>query len=148
MIYLADGLRLFYLCTGDLQDSIIWDPTNSSAWMLHITACASGLTNYYILIQPREVAEPADRTSECSSLCGWTFALPRPSVWPVSSPSNNKIVFLLHLIIHVQQDEVDMPKSCNSHRKSNKMQECIKILFHIYMKLNMFWATHRPSSGA
>jgi hypothetical protein len=25
---------------------------------------------------------------------------------------------------------------------------CIKILFHIYMKLNMFRATHRPSSGA
>jgi len=33
--------------------------------------------------------------------------------------------------------------------KSNKMQQCIKILlFHIYMKLNMFWVTHRPSSGA
>jgi hypothetical protein len=33
--------------------------------------------------------------------------------------------------------------------KSNKMQQCIKILlFHIYIKLNMFRATHRPSSGA
>ena len=33
--------------------------------------------------------------------------------------------------------------------KSNKMQQCIKILlFHIYMKLNMFRATHRPLSGA
>jgi len=33
--------------------------------------------------------------------------------------------------------------------KSNKMQQCIKILlFHIYMKFNMFRATHRPSSGA
>jgi len=33
--------------------------------------------------------------------------------------------------------------------KSNKMQQCIKILlFHIYMKLNMFRASHRPSSGA
>jgi len=33
--------------------------------------------------------------------------------------------------------------------KSNKMQQCINIfLFHIYMKLNMFRATHRPSSGA
>jgi hypothetical protein len=33
--------------------------------------------------------------------------------------------------------------------KSNKVQQCIKILlFRIYMKLNMFWATHRPSSGA
>jgi len=31
---------------------------------------------------------------------------------------------------------------------TNKMQKCIKILlFHIYMKLNMFLATHRPSSG-
>jgi len=35
-----------------------------------------------------------------------------------------------------------------SHKKSNKMQRCIKILFHIYMKLNMFWTTHCPSSGA
>ena len=33
--------------------------------------------------------------------------------------------------------------------KSNKMQQCIKILlFHIYVKLNMFLATNRPSSGA
>jgi len=33
--------------------------------------------------------------------------------------------------------------------KSNKMQQCIEILlFHVYMKLNMFWATHRPLSGA
>jgi hypothetical protein len=29
------------------------------------------------------------------------------------------------------------------------MQQCIRILlFRIYMKLNMFQATHRPSSGA
>ena len=28
------------------------------------------------------------------------------------------------------------------------MQQCIKILFQIYMKLNKFRATHRPSSGA
>jgi len=28
------------------------------------------------------------------------------------------------------------------------MQQCIKILFHIHMKLNMFRATHRPLSGA
>jgi len=33
--------------------------------------------------------------------------------------------------------------------KSNKMQQCIKILlFPVYMKLNMFRATHRPLSGA
>jgi len=36
----------------------------------------------------------------------------------------------------------------NSHRKSNKMQQCIKVSYYIYMKLNMFRATHRPSSGA
>jgi len=28
------------------------------------------------------------------------------------------------------------------------MQQCIKILFHIFVKLNMFRATHRPSPGA
>jgi len=28
------------------------------------------------------------------------------------------------------------------------MPQCIKILFHIYMKFNMFRAKHRPSSGA
>jgi hypothetical protein len=34
-------------------------------------------------------------------------------------------------------------------KKSNKMQQRIKILlFLIYMKLDMFRATHRPSSGA
>jgi hypothetical protein len=33
--------------------------------------------------------------------------------------------------------------------KSDKMQQCIKILlFHIYMKLSMFRATHQPSLGA
>jgi len=32
--------------------------------------------------------------------------------------------------------------------KSSKMQQCIKILlFHIYIKLNMFRATHHPLSG-
>ena len=38
--------------------------------------------------------------------------------------------------------------SNSSQRKSNKMQQYIKMLFHIYVKLNMFRATHRPSSGA
>jgi len=28
------------------------------------------------------------------------------------------------------------------------MQQCTKILFRIYLKLNMFRAEHRPSSGA
>jgi len=43
---------------------------------------------------------------------------------------------------------VRQPKSVHKE-KSNKMQQCIKILlFHIYMKISMFWATCRPSSGA
>ena len=45
------------------------------------------------------------------------------------------IFFTMHTKIHKE--------------KSNKMQQCIKILlFLIYMKLNMFRATNRPSSGA
>jgi hypothetical protein len=36
----------------------------------------------------------------------------------------------------------------NSYRQSNKTQQCIKILFHIYMKLNMFRTTHHPLLGA
>jgi hypothetical protein len=42
------------------------------------------------------------------------------------------------------------PKGNLVHKeKSNKMQQCTKILlFHIYMKLSMFRATHRPPSGA
>ena len=33
-------------------------------------------------------------------------------------------------------------------KKSNKIQHSIRTLFHTYMKLNMFRATHHPSSGA
>jgi hypothetical protein len=43
----------------------------------------------------------------------------------------------------------DIRVPLNYKKKSNKMQQCIKILlFQIYMKLNMFRATHRPSSEA
>jgi hypothetical protein len=39
--------------------------------------------------------------------------------------------------------------STTDKEKSNKMQQYIKIvLFHIYMKLSRFRATHHPSSGA
>jgi len=34
------------------------------------------------------------------------------------------------------------------HKKFNKMQQYQILLVHIYMKLNMFRATHLPSSGA
>jgi len=40
------------------------------------------------------------------------------------------------------------PYTKSQKKKSNKIQQCIKILFHIYMKFNMFRATHLPSSGA
>ena len=47
---------------------------------------------------------------------------------------------------HVHQLHVHQP-STYEKEKSNKMQQCIKILlFRIYMKLNMFRMTHRPSS--
>jgi hypothetical protein len=36
----------------------------------------------------------------------------------------------------------------DSQRNSNKCNSVSTFLFHIYMKLNMFWATHRPSLGA
>jgi len=42
-----------------------------------------------------------------------------------------------------------MHRSIIHKEKFNKMQHCIRILlFHIYMKLNMFRVTHRPSSRA
>ena len=61
---------------------------------------------------------------------------------PSSSSSCHKCLFELdvrgsvhHSIIHKE--------------KSNKMQQCIKILlFHTYMKLSMFRTANRPSSGA
>jgi hypothetical protein len=38
---------------------------------------------------------------------------------------------------------------CQAQYVTNKMQQCINILlFYIFMKLNMFRATHRPSSVA
>jgi hypothetical protein len=51
---------------------------------------------------------------------------------------------------HLRDTEADCEDEVIIHKeKSNKMQQCIRIsLFHIYMKLNIFQATHRPSSGA
>ena len=52
----------------------------------------------------------------------------------------------------INQSSVNKPKYYDNtiHKeKSNKLKQCIKILlFHIYMKLNMFRTTHRPSSDA
>jgi hypothetical protein len=49
---------------------------------------------------------------------------------------------------YIAQHRASSTVSINLQRKSNNMQQCTKILFHIYVKLNMFQATHRPSSGA
>jgi len=58
---------------------------------------------------------------------------------------------LKQLVIHCATVDVrrSVHHSTIHKEKFIKMQQCIKILlFHIYMKLNMFRATHRPSSGA
>jgi hypothetical protein len=62
---------------------------------------------------------------------------------PLTLSSQHKIQ--LHSSRQHEQNKI---LDTNSQRKSNKMQQCIKILFHIYMKLNLFRATHRPTSGA
>jgi len=44
--------------------------------------------------------------------------------------------FTSEMILHVSVSHYHHHKVL-SQRKSNKIQQCIKILFHIYMKLNM-----------
>jgi len=63
------------------------------------------------------------------------------------------IYIFIYLFIYLFIYELDVRGSVHHstiHKEnSNKIQQCIKILlFHIYLKLNMFRATHRPSSGA
>ena len=60
------------------------------------------------------------------------------------------VSFVLQPKIQYQFDVRGSVQHSTIHKeKPNTMQQCIKILlFHIYMKLNMFRATHRPSSGA
>jgi len=57
-----------------------------------------------------------------------------------------RLQYKLQLLLDVRGS---VHHSTSHKKKSNKMQQCIKsLLFHIYMKLNMFRATQRPSSGA
>jgi len=57
--------------------------------------------------------------------------------------------YILRLFLDLMFVDPCVHHSTIYNEKSNKMQQCIKILlFHIYTKLNMFRATHRPSSGA
>jgi hypothetical protein len=57
-----------------------------------------------------------------------------------------------HLSVYLIINKLDIRGSVHHstihEKKSNKMQQCIKTLFPIYVKLNMFRATHRPSSGS
>jgi hypothetical protein len=63
---------------------------------------------------------------------------PRSSMWSIS------LRLLVRLYVYGSVHHSTIHKE-----KSNKIPQCIKIiLFHIYMKLNMFRATHRLSSGA
>jgi hypothetical protein len=48
-------------------------------------------------------------------------------------------------MLHCAREEKNMSIHAE---KSNKMQQYQNLLFHIYMKLNMFRATHGPASGA
>jgi hypothetical protein len=63
-------------------------------------------------------------------------------LWACLPDQNLQLEFYLRGMVN------DQEYSNNTQRKSNKIQQFIKILFHIYMKLNVFWVTHRPSSGA
>jgi hypothetical protein len=61
-----------------------------------------------------------------------------------------RMKFTFSEVVYRDTHAWERPARCTLHNeKSNKMQQRIKILlFQMYMKLNMFRATHRPSSGA
>jgi len=68
----------------------------------------------------------------------------------VRSPEAASSVRVLEATLLVHVGTLAVPSHSTVHKeKFKKMQQCIKILlFIIYMKLNMFRTTHRPSSGA
>jgi hypothetical protein len=72
---------------------------------------------------------------------------------PVLAPGMQRdikeVMYRTQLEAQLKQEFLENVSSFIHKEKSNKMQQCIKILlFLFYIKLNMFWATHRPSSGA
>jgi hypothetical protein len=78
-------------------------------------------------------------------------------MFPASSQGrydSNPTVPLLYVLVIIDRFRLlgvrgPVHHSTIRKEKTNKMQQCIKILLYlIYMKLNMFRATHRPSSGA
>jgi len=88
-------------------------------------------------------------------MCNTTFQLKniKRKVLNCSSNAFYYCIFILYIVFKDCHTELDVRGSVHHstiHKeKSNKMQQCIKsLLFHMYMKLNMFRATHRPSSGA
>jgi hypothetical protein len=73
-------------------------------------------------------------------------------LWGVMLHDSVSVTYQQTKILYYTSVKLDVRGSVHHNtihkEKFNKMQQCIKILFHIYMKLNMFRATHRPSSGA
>jgi hypothetical protein len=57
-----------------------------------------------------------------------------------------------HPILHVNRIRVKVYKSVHHHTVSNKstnlMKKFIQFITDIYLQLNMFWVSSRPSSGA
>ena len=51
-------------------------------------------------------------------------------------------------LLRVWDKRLGLNVCINSHKKIQQDKQFIKIWFHIYMKLNMFRATQRPSSAS
>jgi len=78
----------------------------------------------------------------------------RTSVASLSANAMELSFFSVETVVHrANFSQLDVRGSVHHstiHKeKSNKVQQCIKILLYpIYIKLNMFRVTHRPPSGA
>jgi hypothetical protein len=127
-----DIVTLFHLQTPFSADKLIGPPTGTTCTitLLHVhTGTFIYIYIYFFL------------THACEWIT-WNNGL------PASSLSFRKTVILLTRVVHltfvdpciIVQFVKRNPTRCNNVSKI--------LLFHIYKKLNMFRATHRPSSGA
>jgi hypothetical protein len=127
-----DIVTLFHLHTPFSADTLIGPPTGTTCTitLLHVhTGTFIYIYIYFFL------------THACEWIT-WNNGL------PASSLPSRKTMILLTRVVHLTfvdpciiiQFVKRNPTRCNNVSKL--------LLFHIYMKLNMFRATHRPSSGA